>query len=97
MTYGIYVTKKNFVIFEDGSRKSVGDSQGWYQDANYNSMKSAKESLAKVKDALIEDFYDVAMINSVTILGVLISNYGGEPFMPKEFEETVVYHIEEKR
>lgn len=96
MTYGIYVTKENFDIFEDGSRKSVGVSKGWYQDACYNSMKSAKESLAKAKDALNEDFYDVAEINSVTLLGVHESNYGGERFAPIIQEEKVVYHIEKR-
>lgn len=82
MTYGIYVTKENFDVFEDGSRKSGGVSQGWYQDSCYNSMKSAKESLAKAKDALNEDFYDVTKINSVTLLGVRESEYGGENFSP---------------
>ena len=96
MTYGIYVTKENFDIFEDGSRKSVGVSHGWYQDACYNSMKSAKESLAKAKDALNENFYDVAEINSVTLLGVRESNYGGERFAPIKQEKKVVYHIEKR-
>lgn len=96
MTYGIYVTKEIFDIFEDGSRKSVSVSQGWYQDSCYNSMKSAKESLAKAKDALNEDFYDVAEINSVTLLGVRESEYGGENFSPLKQEEKVVYHIEKR-
>lgn len=96
MTYGIYVTKANFDIFEDGSRKGVGISQGWYQNACYNSMKSAKESLAKAKDALNEDFYDVYEINSVTLLGVRQSNYGGERFAPVKQEEQVFYHIEKR-
>lgn len=96
MTYGIYVTKEIFDIFEDGSRKSVGVSQGWYQDSCYNSMKYAKESLAKAKDALNEDFYDVAEINSVTLLGVRKSDYDGERFAPLKQEEKVVYHIEKR-
>lgn len=96
MTYGIYVTKENFDIFEDGSRKCVGVSQGWYKDACYNSMKSAKKSLSKAKDALNEDLYDVDEINSVTLLGVRESNYGGERFAPLKQEETVVYHIEKR-
>ena len=96
MTYRIYVTKENFDIFEDGSRKCVGISQGWYQDAFYNSMMSAKESLAKVKDALNEDFYDVDEINSVTLLGVRESNYDGERFAPVKQEEKVIYHIEKR-
>lgn len=96
MTYRIYVTKENFDIFEDGSRKCVGVSQGWYQDACYNSMMSAKESLAKAKDALNEDFYDVTEINSVTLLGVRESNYGGERFAPIKKEEKVIYHIEKR-
>lgn len=96
MTYGIYVTKENFDIFEDGSRKSEGVSKGWYQDSCYNSMKSAKESLAKAKDALNEDFYDVAEINSVTLLGVRESNYGGERFAPVKQEEKVIYNIEKR-
>nr|WP_301840766.1 hypothetical protein [uncultured Prevotella sp.] len=45
MTYGIYVTKENFLIFEDGSRKSVGVFKGWYKNACYNSMKSAEEKV----------------------------------------------------
>lgn len=96
MTYGIYVIKENFDIFEDGSRKCVGVSQGWCQDSCYNSMMSAKEGLAKAKDALNEDFYDVAEINSVTILGVRESNYGGERFAPIKQEEKVIYHIEKR-
>lgn len=90
------MTKENFDIFEDGSRKCVGVSQGWYRDAFYNSMASAKESLAKVKDALNEDFYDVTEINSVTLLGVRESNYCGERFAPIKQEEKVIYHIEKR-
>lgn len=96
MTYGIYVTKEIFDIFEDGSKKKVSTSQGWYTDYYYNSMKSAKDSLSKAKDALNEDFYNVAQINSVTILGVRESNYGGERFAPLKQEEKVVYHIEKR-
>ena len=96
MTYGIYVIKENFDIFEDGSRKCVGVSQGWYKDSCYNSMMSAKESLAKVKDALNENFYDVDEINSVTLLGVRDSNYDGERFAPIKQEEKVIYHIEKR-
>lgn len=96
MTYRIYVTKENFDIFEDGSKKCVGVSQGWYRDAFYNSMASAKESLAKAKDALNEDFYDVTEVNSVTLLGVRESNYGGEPFAPIKQVEKVIYHIEKR-
>lgn len=96
MNYRIYVTKENFDIFEDGSRKCVGVSQGWYKDAFYNSMASAKESLAKVKDALNEDFYDVTEVNSVTLLGVRESNYSGERFAPIKQEEKVIYHIEKR-
>ena len=96
MAYGIYVTKEIFDIFEDGSRKCVGVSQGWYQDACYNSMASAKESLAKAKDALNEDLYDVAEINSVTLIGVRESNYSGERFAPIKQEEKGIYHIEKR-
>ena len=96
MTYGIYVTKEIFDIFEDGSKKKVSASQGWYTDAYYNSMKSAKDSLAKAKDSLNEDFYDVAQFNSVTLLGVRESEYGGERFAPLKQEEKVVYHIEKR-
>ena len=96
MIYGIYVTKENFDVFEDGSKKRVSVSQGWYMDAHYNSMKSAKNSLAMAKDALNEDFYKVAEINSVTIKGVRQSDYGGERFAPTKFEEHVVYHIEKR-
>ena len=96
MTYRIYVTKENFDIFEDGSRKCVGVSQGWYKDAYYNSMYSAKESLAKIKDSLNEDSYDVTEVNSVTLLGVRESNYSGERFAPVKREEKVIYHIEKR-
>ena len=96
MTYGIYVIKENFDIFEDGSRKCVGVSQGWYKDSCYNNMECAKESLAKAKDALNEDFYDVTEINSVTLLGVRESEYGGENFAPVKQEEKVIYHIEKR-
>lgn len=96
MTYGIYVIKEKFDIFEDGSRKIVGVSQGWYQDSCYNNMKCAKESLAKAKDTLNEDFYDVAEINSVTLLGVRESEYVGENFAPIKQEEKVIYHIEKR-
>lgn len=96
MTYGIYVTKEIFDIFEDGSKKKVSTSQGWYTDAYYNSMKSAKDSLSKTKDALNEDFYNVAQINSVTLLGVRESEYGGEKFAPIKQEEKVVYNIEKR-
>lgn len=47
MTYGIYVTKENFDIFEDGSKKRASISQGWYKDASYNSMKSAKFTISR--------------------------------------------------
>lgn len=96
MIYGIYVTKENFDIFEDGSEKRTSISQGWYQDAYYNSMKSAKNSLAMAKDTLNEDFYAVTEVNSVTIKGVRDSNYGGERFAPTKLEERVVYHIEKR-
>lgn len=96
MIYGIYVTKENFDIFEDGSKKRTSISQGWYQDAYYNSMKSAKNSLAIAKDSLNEDFYDVTEINSVTIKGVRESDYGGERFAPIKQEEHVVCHIEKR-
>lgn len=96
MTYRIYVTKENFDRFEDGSKKCVSVSQGWYKDAYYNSMASAKESLAKIKDALNEDFYVVTEVNSVTLLGVRESNYSGERFAPIKQEEKVIYHIEKR-
>lgn len=95
MTYRIYVTKENFDIFEDGSRKCVGVSQGWYKDAFYNSMASAKKSLAKIKDALIY-LYDVTEVNSVTILGVRKVNYSVERFAPIKREEKIIYHIEKR-
>lgn len=90
------MTKENFDIFEDGSWKCVGVSQGWYRDAFYNSMASAKESLAKAKDALNEDSYDVTEVNSVTLLGVRESNYSGEHFAPVKQVEKVIYHIEKR-
>ena len=49
----------------------------------------------RVKEALNEDFYDVAQINSVTLLGVRESEYG-ERFAPLKQEEKVVYHIENR-
>lgn len=95
MTYRIYVTKENFDRFEDGSKKCVSVSQGWYKDAFYNSMSSAKESLAKIKDEL-GYLYDVTEINSVTLLGVRVSNYRGEHFAPIKKVEKVIYHIEKR-
>ena len=96
MTYGIYVTKTNFDVFEDGSEKRTSVSEGWYQDAYYNSMKSAKNSLAMAKDSLNEDFYAVTEVNSVTIKGIRESNYGGERFAPAKMVERVVYHIDKR-
>lgn len=96
MTYGIYVIKENFDIFEDGSRKCVGVSQGWYKDSYYNSMYSAKESLAKAKDTLNEDLYDVTEINSVTLLGVRENNYSGGHFAPVKQVAKVIFHIEKR-
>ena len=96
MTYGIYVTKENFDIFEDGSEKKTSVSQGWYKDACYNSMKSAKNSLAMAKDSLNEDFYAVTQVNSVTLKGVRQSGYNGERFAPAKLEERVIYHIEKR-
>lgn len=68
-------------------RALIYGCKGWYQDVCYNSMESAKESLAKAKDALNEDFYDVAEINSVTLLGIRESNYSGERFAPIKQEK----------
>lgn len=96
MTYGIYVTKENFDVYEDGSKKNTSISQGWYNNAYYNSMKSAKKSLAMAKDSLNEDFYEVTEVNSVTIKGVRESDYGGERFAPVKLEERVIYHIEKR-
>lgn len=96
MLYGIYVRKEYFDILENGNRKFKFTNEGWYQDACYDGMKSAKNSLAKVKDSLNEDFYDVTEINSVTIKGVRYSDYGGERFAPTKQEERVVYHIEKR-
>lgn len=59
-------------------------------------MKSAKNSLAKAKDSLNEDFYAVTEINSVTINGIRESDYGGERFAPTKLEERVTYHIEKR-
>lgn len=96
MTFRIYVTLEYFDIFEDGSRKRVGIYQGWYKDAYYNSMYSAKESLAKIKDAL-KVLYDVTEVNSVILLGVRErSNYSVERFAPIKREEIVLYHIEKR-
>lgn len=96
MYYGILVTKEIFDIFEDGSKENVSTSSGWYKDTYYDSMKSAKDGLSKAKDALNEDFYDVAQINSVTLLAVRESEYGGERFAPLKQEEKVIYHIEKR-
>ena len=95
MTYGIYVTKTNYDVFEDGSERRTSTSQGWYGDY-YNSMKSAKNSLAMAKDSLNEDFYAVTEVNSVTIKGIRESNYDGERFAPIKIVERVVYHIEKR-
>ena len=59
-------------------------------------MECAKKSLAKAKDALNEDFYDVAEINSVTLLGVRESEYNGENFAPVKQEEKVIHHIKKR-
>ena len=96
MTYRIYVTKEIFDVFEDGSRKCVSVSQGWYRNNYYNSMMSSKESLSNAIDALKEDFYDVTEINSVTILGVRKNDYAGERFAPLKQEEKIIYHIEKR-
>lgn len=96
MTYGIYVTKENFDVFEDGSENRTSVSQGWFQNAYYNSMKSAKKGLSIAKDFLNEDFYAVTEVNSVTVKGVRQSGYDGERFAPAKLEERVIYHIEKR-
>ena len=96
MYYGICVTKEIFDIFEDRSKENVSTSMGWYKDTYYDSMKSAKDGLSKVKNSLNKDLYDVEQINSVTLLGVRESEYGGERFAPLKREEKVVYHIEKR-
>lgn len=96
MIYGIYVTKENFDVFEDGSKKNTSISQGWYQDGHYDSMKYAKKILAMIKDFLNEDFYAVTEVNSVTLKGVRESDYGGERFAPTKLEERVIYQIEKR-
>lgn len=93
MKYGIWVKVEGFAIYKDGSRKKVNSMEAWYADKEYDTLKAAKESLAMAKDILKEDFFDVSIINSVTIVGVHIST----PCRLGKHEERVTYHIEQRR
>lgn len=93
MKYGIWVVKQIFDVFDDGSKRRLDIIEGWHKDEGYESMKAAKESLADVEEMLNEDWYDVTKVNTVTLKGVRVNRYGGEPFAPVMREEYVVYHI----
>lgn len=96
MKYGIWVTSQSFDVFDDGSKRRQNISEGWHRDREYDSMKDAKKCLAMVKEMLNEDWYDVTAVNTVTLKGVRVNRYGGEPFAPVMREEYVVYHIEKR-
>lgn len=96
MIYGIWVTNQIFDVFDDGSKRRLDIIEGWHRDKEYESMKAAKESLANVKEMLNEDWYDVTKVNTVTLKGIRVNRYGGEPNAPVLREEHVVYHIEKR-
>lgn len=97
MKYGIWVKDESFDVYEDGSKRRVNTNEGWHADKEYESMRAAKESLATAKDMLEEDCYDVTTVNTVTIKGVRVNTYNGEPCAPTKHEERVTYHIEKRR
>jgi len=94
MIYGIYVTKENYDINADGSKKRTSIAMGWYHDACYDNMKSAKDSLNNAKDSLQDDCYDIVKVNSVTFKGVRYTHYEG--IAPVKLEERIVYHVEKR-
>jgi hypothetical protein len=96
MIYGIWVSYRVLDVFEDGSKKEVTFNEGWLRDAEYISMKSAKVSLADAKEMLIENWCDVTAVNTVTLKGVRVQRYDGEPNAPVLREEHVVYHIKKR-
>lgn len=96
MKYGIWVSSQVLDVFEDGSKKVVTIGGGWLRDAVYINMRSAKVSLADAKEMLKENWYDVTAVNTVTLKGVRVNRYGGEPFAPVMREEHVVYHIKKR-
>lgn len=67
---------------------------GWYHDACYDNMKSAKDSLNNAKDSLQDDCYDIVKVNSVTFKGVRYTHYEG--IAPVKLEERIVYHVEKR-
>ena len=93
MIYGIYVTKDNYDVNADGSKKRTSIAMGWYHDACYDSMKSAKIALDNAKDSLQDDCYDIVKVNSVTFKGVRYTHYDIKGIAPVKLEERIVYHI----
>ena len=97
MIYGIYVTKENYDVNADGSEKRTSIAMGWYRDACYDSMKSAKIALNNAKDSLRDDCYDIVKVNSVTFKGVRYTHYTHyDSFAPVKLEERIVHHIERR-
>lgn len=94
MIYGIYVTKENYDVYADGSKKRTSMAMGWYRDACYDSMKSAKIALDNAKDSLQDDCYDIVKVNSVTLKGVRYNDIKG--IAPVKFEDRIIYHIERR-
>lgn len=94
--YGIYVTKANFNVYADGSKKITSIATGWYRDACYNSLKSAKDSFNNAKDSLEDDWYEIVKVNSVTFRGVRYTHYDIKGIAPVKLEERIVYHIERR-
>ena len=96
MIYGIYVTKENYDVYAGGSKKRTSIAMGWYRDACYDSMRSAKIALDNAKDSLQDDCYDIVKVNSVTFKGVRYTHYDIKGIAPVKLEERVVYHIEKR-
>ena len=94
MIYGIYVTKENYDVYADGSKKRTSIAMGWYRYACYDTMKSAKIALDNAKDSLNDDWYDIVKVNSVTFKGVRYTHY--DSIAPVKLEERVTYHIEKR-
>ena len=92
--YGIYVTKENYDVYADGSKKRTSIAMGWYRYSCYNSMQSAKIALDNAKDSLQDDCYHIVKVNSVTFKGVRYTHYEG--IAPVKLEERIVYHIERR-
>ena len=92
MKYGIYVTKQNFDVYEDGSEKLISINTGWLEDYEYD-MKSARYRLEMAKESLNDE---IKVINNKTIKSERESSYNGEQFAPIKLKEIVTYHIEKK-